>query len=248
MKRKPRLLDLYCKAGGGAKGYHRAGFEVYGIDYKPQPHYPFSFIQMDALEALDRLLRGEGLTFSNGSTLYLVDFSAYHASPPCQRHSQMTKKWGRQREHPDLISPTRKRLVATGKTYVIENVEGAPLENPVMLCGTMFGLHSGEYWLRRHRIFESNINLFAPATCCHQGKALPVYGHAGGTSKRDGLTFPGTDAWREGMGIDWMVGNELAEAIPPAFTEHIGKYLMQAVLEEKQRSYKSVANNLLEGK
>lgn len=192
-------------------GYYRAGFEVVGVDNKPQPHYPFEFILADALE------------------VPLEGFDAYHASPPCQRYSTMTKKWGREDEHPDLIGKTRERLLATGKLYVIENVPQAPLIEPLMLCGTMFGLHSGEYRLRRHRHFETNFSIFAPATCCHIGKALPVYGHAGGRSKRDGLSFPGTDAWREGMGIDWMVGNELAEAIPPAYTEYIGKYLIRGL-------------------
>ena len=208
-------------------GYHRAGFAVYGIDNKPQIRYPFPFLRIDALEAMRQLLAGDALTFSNGETLYLADFAAFHASPPCQRDSKMTKRWHRENEHPALIEPTRRLLIATGKPYVIENVEGAPLIEPVMLCGTMFGLHSGDYWLRRHRIFESNVTFFAPASCNHQGKALPVYGHAGGKSKRDGLTFPGTDAWREGMQIDWMSGKELAEAIPPAMTEYIGKYLIQ---------------------
>ena len=141
----------------------------------------------------------------------------------------MTAKWGRQQEHPDLIADVRSLLEGTGKVYVIENVLGAPLFTPLMLCGTMFGLHSGEYKLRRHRLFESHIFLFPPAPCAHTGKALPVYGHAGGSSKRDGLTFPGVAAWREGMGIDWMTQSELAEAIPPAYTEYIGKYLLEAV-------------------
>ena len=148
----------------------------------------------------------------------------------------MTAKWGRQEQHPDLVASVREELAALECIYVIENVATAPLINPMMLCGSMFGLGSGEYRLRRHRLFESNVFLLPPASCCHTGKALPVYGHAGGRSKRDGLTFPGTDAWREGMGIDWMSGNELAEAIPPAYTEYIGKYLMEAVLAAKRCS------------
>jgi len=210
---KPKLLDLFCGAGGAAMGYHRAGFEVVGVDIKPQPHYPFEFYQADALE------------FS------LVGYDAYHASPPCQRYSTMTKKWGRQNNHPDLIAVVRDVLSAIGCVYVIENVVGSPLINPLMLCGTMFGLGSGEYKLRRHRLFEiSSGILFPPASCCHTGKALPVYGHAGGKSKRDGLTFPGTDTWRGGMGIDWMSGNELAEAIPPAYTEYIGNLLIKEIV------------------
>jgi len=217
---KPKLLDLFCGDGGAAMGYHRAGFEVVGVDNKPQPHYPFEFIEADWEEPLGYL----PVLWERENIPYMV-----HTSPPCQRYSTMTKKWGRQEQHPDLISAVREELQALDCIYVIENVSTAPLISPVMLCGTMFGLHSGEYWLRRHRLFESNVFIFAPASCFHTGKALPVYGHAGGKSKRDGLTFPGTDAWREGMGIDWMTGNELAEAIPPAYTEYIGKYLINCL-------------------
>jgi DNA (cytosine-5)-methyltransferase 1 len=250
---KPRLLDLFCGSGGAAMGYYRAGFEVVGVDIKPQPHYPFEFIRCDWEEALVYL---PGL-WERNHELYAI-----HASPPCQRYSTMTAKWGRQENHPDLVAPVREQLQEIGVPYVIENVKGAPLINPVMLCGSMFGLGAttdyvcscgtqfpyslgkygcpnclGEnkategqaYQLRRHRLFESSVDIFPPASCNHQGQALPVYGHAGGKSKRDGLQFPGTDVWREGMGIDWMSGKELAEAIPPAFTEYIGKYLMEAI-------------------
>ncbi len=193
---RPVLLDLFCGAGGAAMGYHRAGFDVVGVDIKPQPHFPFEFIQADweePLYVLPGLWEREGRPY------------AIHASPPCQRYSGMTKKWARSEEHPDLVV------------------------NPVTLCGSMFGLRSQGYGLRRHRLFEAHgFDLWPPASCAHEGPALPVYGHAGGTSKRDGLTFPGTDAWREGMGIDWMTGAELAEAIPPAFTEWIGKPMIRA--------------------
>jgi DNA (cytosine-5)-methyltransferase 1 len=257
---KPKLLDLFCKAGGAAMGYHRAGFDVVGVDNQPQPHYPFEFIQTDWEEPLHYL---PGLWERDGIPY------AVHASPPCQRYSTMTKKWNRQDSHPDLIVPVREALQALECVYDIENVATAPLINPVMLCGSMFGLGAvpeyhcdcggipfeyglgkygcpnccgygkailqNKYQLRRHRLFESNIDIYAPASCNHQGQALPVYGHAGGKSKRDGLKFPGTDAWREGMGIDWMTGNELAEAIPPAYTEYIGGFLMKAVLDKSIR-------------
>jgi DNA (cytosine-5)-methyltransferase 1 len=255
---RPRLLDLFCGAGGSAMGYHRAGFDVVGVDIKPQPHFPFEFIQADweePLAYLPRLWEREGIPY------------AIHASPPCQRYSTMTAKWGRQEQHPDLVAPVREALQEIEVPFVIENVEGAPLLNPVMLCGSMFNLAAelhyscdcgyqfpvelgkygcpnclGErqsklcykYQLRRHRLFETSWGiLFPPATCCHQGAALPVYGHAGGSSKRDGLKFTGVSAWREGMGIDWMTQGELAESIPPAYTEYIGKYLLQAVQDGK---------------
>lgn len=235
---KPKLLDLYCGAGGAAMGYHRAGFEVVGVDIKPQPHYPFEFYQADAL------------------TYPLDGFDAYHASPPCQRYSVMTNgRWqDRVNDHPDCISSTRQRLISTGKPYVIENVEGAISEliTPVKLCGSMLGLGTKEgNQLRRHRYFEcSNFWLLVPPCNHNNGSVTGVYGggqnparrkpatigvwgHTGGSSNRDGLIQFDTDARREAMDIEWMSGNELSEAIPPAYTEYIGKYLMQAVLENK---------------
>ena len=210
---KPRLLDLFCGAGGAATGYHRAGFEVVGVDIKPQPHYPFEFHQVDAL------------------TYPLEGYDAYHASPPCQRFSVITQQHGKDlvESYPDLIPPTREYLAATGKPYIIENVPGAKKEliNPYMLCGTMFGLHSGEFWLRRHRYFECSFDIyFLPATCHHKGLPLSVYGHPGGSSCRDHQKMGYIKDWRIGMGIDWMNQAELAQAIPPAYTEYIGKYLM----------------------
>lgn len=215
-----KLLDLFCGAGGAAEGYRRAGFtEIVGVDNKPQPRYPFQFVQADWAEVLAYL---SGLWGREGEPY------AIHASPPCQRYSSMTKKWGRSADHPDLVADVRAALDAIGAPYVIENVPAAPLIDPIMLCGSMFGLASQGYQLRRHRLFESTRLLRTPGGCAHAGQPLPVYGHAGGRSKRDGLKFPGTDAWREGMGIDWMVGRELAEAIPPAYTEWIGRQLIGA--------------------
>ncbi len=206
-----KALDLFCKAGGASMGLHRAGFEVTGIDIEPQPHYPFAFHLGDALDA------------------NLDGYDFVWASPPCQAHSTMTKRWGKDRPdvHPRLIEPIRAKLKAWGGVYVIENVVGAPLENPFMLCGSMFGLR-----VRRHRLFEASFPVLAP-TCDHaqQGPVVPVYGHAGGSSKRDGLRFPGTDAWRAAMGIDWMTGNELAEAIPPAYAEWIGRRAIKCLQE-----------------
>ena len=211
-----KMLDLYCKAGGAGMGYHRAGWEVVGVDIEPQPRYPFRFVRADALEYLREHWR---------------EFDAIHASPPCQRYSAMTKgRWqDRVDEHPDLIEPTRRLLKETGLPYIIENVIGAPLINPVRLCGSMFGLQSSAgNPLYRHRIFETNFLIGLTPPCSHNKvSALPavaVYGHSGGTSKRGDATF-GIQARREAMGIDWMTGNELSQAIPPAYTEFIGGFI-----------------------
>jgi DNA (cytosine-5)-methyltransferase 1 len=219
---RPRLLDLYSCAGGAAMGYSRAGFEVVGVDLVAQPRYPFEFVQGDALEEGARLL-------ATG------EFAAVHASPPCQIHSTMTKRHGPEQvaTHPALVAPTRELLQASGLPYVIENVVGAPLLEPMLLCGSMFGLGlrpARPVYLQRHRLFESPVFMWPPAPCAHDGTALAVYGHPGGSSKRDPrAAFGSTDEWRTAMGIEWMVGNELAEAIPPAYTEWIGHALLAAM-------------------
>jgi len=205
-----KLLDLFCGAGGAAVGYHRAGFdEIVGVDIKPQPHYPFTFVLGDALE----YLREHG-----------YEFDFIHASPPCQAYSVLgfAKK-----NYPKLIEPLRKLLVVIGKSFCIENVSGAKAElaNPVMLCGTMFGLR-----ILRHRYFECNPAIyFVPHPCNHwlpvakkgtwankDSHFHPVYGH-----------FSNQEYAREAMGIGWMTRDELAEAIPPAYTEWIGKQFLQ---------------------
>jgi len=208
----PRLLDLFCGAGGAAVGYHRAGFEVVGVDIKPQPNYPFEFIQDDALVYLENV--------------YMIPewFDAIHASCPCQRWSSKTRNPD---AHPDLITPLRPLLEATGLPYVIENVEGAPLRDPVMLCGSSVGLG-----VERHRLFETNFPVMVPA-CAHGiqsrrfrvydhgrwylSRVVPMYGNGGGKAK---------EHWAEASGIDWMTHEEMAEAIPPAYTELIGAQLM----------------------
>lgn len=222
---KPRLLDLFCCAGGAAVGYSRAGFEVVGVDLKPQPNYPFRFIQADAL-ALDRK--------------FVSSFDAVHASPPCQSYSDLAKRNGNGNEWPRLIEPVRKMLASTSLPYVIENVDGAPLLSPVVLCGTMFaGLR-----VLRHRLFEANFLILAPP----HGKHPKVHtfdkrkSHFGKTDDmRDFVQVTGGGnctivAAREAMGIDWMTKNELNEAIPPAYTQWIGKQLL-AHLSEQPRTH-----------
>lgn len=204
---RPRLLDLFCGAGGCSVGYHEAGFDVVGVDIKPQPRYPFEFVQADALEYL---------AAASG-------FDAIHASPPCQRYSCAAKRAGTTHRHPDSLPATRSSLNASRLPWVIENVYGAPIDG-LMLCGTMFGLE-----LYRHRFFEVNWPLgpLGPATCHHVGKVYSVFGHGSGKSTRPDH---GTVAdWRRAMGIDWMTRDELAQAIPPAYTEFIGKQLLEAV-------------------
>jgi DNA (cytosine-5)-methyltransferase 1 len=211
-KRKPRLLDLFCGAGGCAKGYQQAGFYVVGIDIKPQKHYcGDEFHQADALEYLEAHGR---------------EFDVIHASPPCQAYSTM-KYLPQAHEHPELVEPVRKMLLETGKPFIIENVPGAPLQNPVILCGSMFNLRSSpERYLRRHRLFESNI-LLMRAPCKHRGLAVGVYGHGSAGHLGQRMRTANVAEARILMGIDWMNRDELAQAIPPAYTEFIGRQLMQ---------------------
>jgi DNA (cytosine-5)-methyltransferase 1 len=217
-----RLLDLFCGAGGAAMGYHGAGFEVVGVDIKPQPRYPFEFIQADALEMLRRPGWGWG------------DFDAIHASPPCQFYASLSKG-----DHWRSIPPTRELLEQTGLPYVIENIGDAAwdMREPVRLCGSMFGLN-----VRRHRLFESSFPLMVPS--CHHGahrkrirayygkKGWLVWTPAAANVQRKGRTpllRGSVDDAPEDMGIDWMKWDELREAIPPAYTELIGHQLMQHV-------------------
>lgn len=216
---KPRLLDLFCGAGGASMGYHRAGFEVVGVDIKPQPHYPFSFIQEDALTVLRRVLSG-------------VDKpNAIAASPPCQAYSKLRVL--HKNNHPELIEPTRKLLLESGLPYIMENVEGAPMPNAITLCGSMFDLNVDEYELRRHRLFESNCMLLQPH-CQHDKIAIGVFGHGSNKSRKNkdgkwrGLQADKRQAAAV-MDIDWMTRDELSQAIPPAYTEYLGRQLMEFI-------------------
>lgn len=209
-----RLLDLYCCQGGAAMGYHRAGFEVVGVDIAPQPRYPFEFHQADAIEYV--LAHGH-------------EFDAIHASPPCQRYSVCTPMAYRD-NHPDLIAATRDALHGVGKPYVIENVENARslLVNPVKLCGSMFKL---KLW--RHRYFElSGVPFFLTPPCNHA--ELPVL--ISGTTRRKpeaGGRFEFTaQQCRDAADLQWMTREGLDEAIPPAYTEFIGGFLMAAIKEQ----------------
>jgi DNA (cytosine-5)-methyltransferase 1 len=209
---RPRLLDLFCGAGGAAAGYARAGFEVVGVDLAPQPHYPYAFIRADALE------------------VEFGGFDAIHASPPCQHYSRLRHlTWLRDRETWDSVPPTLERLERSGLPWVLENVEGAPVDG-ISLCGTMFGLvdAAGDP-IYRHRRFASSEFMLAPGHPAHARARVRRGKNASGTSRiNDGTVV----AWRTGgalMGIDWMTQDELAQSVPPAYTEWLGARLLEAV-------------------
>lgn len=221
---KPRLLDLFCCAGGAGEGYVRAGFEVVGVDLSPQPNYPYEFIQADAL-TLD--------------VDFMATFDAIHASPPCQSYSDLAKRNRNGHLWPRLIEPTRKLLRKVGLPYVIENVEGAPLLDPVVLCGTMFpGLR-----VIRHRLFESSVGFEIPPHKLPHPKVFTFDKRKSHFGKLDQntsfvqVTGGGnctTDNARDAMGISWMTKKELNEAIPPAYTEYLGKQLIQHIQSLRQ--------------
>lgn len=235
---KPLLLDLFCGAGGASMGYYHVGFDVIGVDIKPMSRYPFTFIQADALDLLDMLILGgttndARIDFVVGWGYGLKSFAAIHASPPCQKYSASTVFWRKQgKEYPDLIAPARDRLQETGLPYVIENVPGAPLNAPVILCGSHFGMvrqwePHGTVMLRRHRLFETNWPLTDPGPHDHQYKAVSVAGHDLSSHRRKfGCGVP-QQVKNDLMGIDWMSRDQLGQAIPPAYTEYVGGHLMQ---------------------
>ena len=214
---KPRLLDLFCGAGGAAVGYHRAGFDVVGVDNRPQPRYPFEFHLGDAM------------------TWPLDGYDAIHASPPCQRYS-VANNIHKRTDHPDLLPGTRDRLKAAGVPWIMENVPGAPMLDHITLCGLTLGCN-----VKRHRLFEfGGFWMWGPPPCPigHPGDWLLVFGHTVlnrgktvGIAKGGGPIIRrrhvGTDRGREAMGIDWMNRDELSEAIPPAYTAWIGAQLLE---------------------
>lgn len=224
---KPRLLDLYCCAGGCSAGYVRAGFDVVGVDIEPQPKYPFEFHQGDAIQFL----------VEHGH-----EFDAVHASPPCQEYSQSTKTWKAEgRTYSDLVALTREALQRCGKPYVIENVPGAPLVEATLLCGTMFGLS-----IYRHRLFETSFSLEQPEHKPHlvpQAKMgrlpkaneyMQVVGH-----------FSGVPLAKKVMELPWMGQRELAQAIPPAYTEYVGKVLLENLNRQPSTSFWSMLKRKL---
>jgi DNA (cytosine-5)-methyltransferase 1 len=229
--RKPRLLDLFCCAGGAGVGYSQVGFEVVGVDIKPQPNYPLPFIQADAL-TLD--------------PEFMASFDAVHASPPCQAYSDLAKRNGNADKWPRLIVPVRTMLVRSGLPYVIENVDGAPLLHPVVLCGTMFP----ELRVLRHRLFDANFEIVPPP----HGEHPKVH-----TLDRRKAHFGKTDEWkdfvqvtgggnstlaaaRDAMGIDWMTKGQINEAIPPAYTRFVGKHLLRHLCGAEQETVEAGRN------
>ncbi len=218
---KPRILDLFCGAGGAAMGLHRAGFEVVGVDIKPQKNFPFEFHQADAM------------------TYPLEGFDAYWASPPCQGYSSLSAMH-KGMEWPLLIEPVRYLLAATGQPYIIENVEGAPLASRpdlfgvmgVMLCGSMFGLRVERGYLRRHRLFETSFEV-AQLQCHHVGKAVGVYGHGGHTGKHRMLYRAEASL---ALDIDWMNRDEMCQSIPPAYSKYIGEQLLRALADRATKA------------
>ncbi len=205
-----KLLDLFSGAGGAAMGYHQAGFdEIVGIDIEPQKNYPFEFIQGDALNP----------------PVDLGDFDLIHASPPCQAFTVYNNNRNHVRnDHPDLIGQTQELLA--GRSHVIENVPGAPLNAHIVLCGTAFGIE-----VRRHRLFESSFGMMAPP--CYHGR-FTERKYPGSSNRPNGRTVANIGEWRvpfdqqcAAMGIDWMTFEELSQAVPPVYTEFIGQQFLE---------------------
>ena len=239
---RPRLLDLFAGGGGAAMGYYKAGFDVVGVDIKNQPHYP-SFHNADYAKHF-KFYQADALTFP------LEGYDAYHASPPCQAYSRLRHlPWLKGRNYPALIEITREILETTSKPWIIENVADAPLGQKygsIMLCGWSLA----ELPIYRHRLFESNVAMMAPSHRPHPEVIYPggklgsrysqantVCGAFGYTktiprSYGTSISVCGHDGTRnfpkaeEAMGIDWMTKYELTQAIPPAYSEYVGKYLL----------------------
>lgn len=209
---RPKLLDLFCGAGGASMGYYLAGFDVTGVDINPQPRYFFDFIQADALR------------------FPLGGFDVVHASPPCKTHTRMKhlrEAQNTEPTYPDLIASTRDHLVSSGTIWVIENVPGAPLKDPIVLCGSSFALR-----VRRHRLFESNVTIRGKK-CRHSWQGRPVgvwnWGKWGHEIPNGGKSAASLEDAHDAMGFPsgWMNRKEIAESIPLAYTEWIGKQILK---------------------
>lgn len=206
-----KLLDLFCGVGGASVGYAEAGFEVTGVDLKHGKRYPFTYIRANVLDVLQ-------------DKEFIAGFDVIHASPPCQTHSitkHLRNAQGKSTSKVDLIPETRAALIESGKPYIIENVMGSPLIDPIMLCGSAFGLK-----VRRHRIFESNMELHG-TNCDHktQGRPVGVYGSLRDEIPKGGKTAESIEQAREAMGMPWAIWSELVEAIPPAYTKYLGEQI-----------------------
>lgn len=217
-----RLLDLFCGAGGCSVGYSRAGFDVVGVDIEAHPDYPFEFHRVDALEVL-------------ADKAFLARFDAIHASPPCKSENPLRHL--HEVDHPDLLTPTLHALAGEARPWVVENVAGTrKMPGAMLLCGEAFGLgamcRDGVYRpLRRHRLFASNVWLMSPGCACSGRQPLGVFGTGGGGAQ-NGRYKAWRDEARVAMGIDWMRHDDLVQAIPPAYTEHIGHHLAAALASE----------------
>ena len=210
-----KLLDLFCGVGGASAGYAAAGFDVTGIDLKHGKRYPYTYIRGNVLGYLQDLD-------------FLRSFDVIHASPPCQTYSitqHLRNAQGKTTSKVDLIPQTRQALIASGKPYIIENVPGSPLIDPVQLCGSSFNIK-----VRRHRLFESNVALNG-SICNHkrQGRPIGVYGSLNDQIPNGGKTAANIVEARQAMGIEWAIWSELVEAIPPVYTEYLGAQIVSGI-------------------
>lgn len=207
-----KLLDLFCGVGGASVGYAKAGFELHGVDLKHGKRYPFTYTRANVLDIIK-------------DQEFIDQFDVIHASPPCQTHSitqHLRNAQGKSTNKVDLIPETRAALIASGKPYIIENVPGSPLINPVQLCGSSFNLK-----VRRHRLFESNMPLQG-SVCDHkkQGRPIGVYGSLNDEIPQGGKTATTITEARNAMGMEWAIWSELVEAIPPTYTKYLGEQIV----------------------